>query len=355
MLELLRFEYYRLLKSKFLWVLAALSFILPMLTAILINFLIKQIGVDFDEIDMDRTNIRLFTWYIVSYFYERLPLALAVFIPLFIGRDYKDGFIRNKLTAGHSRIEIFGSAVITEASVTVLLSLCYILGSLLGCLFTRFGCDLNNGEMLLRAFTLLLSLLSLSVLFTAISMVIKSRAGTMVICVAFVFSFGIFSMMAGNYSYNHQMIDEYEELYNEALENAPEGYYDLSDKEFDKNRYFNTGWFIGHPLFVATNATLGSEFEPTLSSMIMNESMITGENMFEYPKTITRLPFVNSYYSMFTGNYGAFMVDRDDLNDITGAVVSFERAELEYNIKSIVWSAIYFGAGYLIFRKKNVF
>ena len=202
---------------------------------------------------------------------------------------------------------------------------------------------------------LLLSLLSLSVLFTAISMVIKSRAGTMVICVAFVFSFGIFSMMAGNYSYNHQMIEEYEELYNEALENAPEGYYDLSDMEFDKSRYFNTGWFIGHPLFVATNATLGSEFEPTLSSMIMNESLITGENMFEYPKTITRLPFVNSYYSMFTGNYGAFMVDRDDLNDITGAVVTFERAELEYNIKSIVWSAIYFGAGYLIFRKKNVF
>ena len=347
MLELLKFEYRRLLKSKFLWVLVGLSFVLPIIAALAINFFIKELGMG--NVDIDVTNRRYFTWYIISYFHERLPLAIAIFTPLFIGRDYKDGFIRNKLTAGHSRIEIFGSAVVTQLSVTVGLSLIYIIGGLLGCAMTSIGCDINRGEMLLRAITLLLSLMATSVLFTAISLLIKSRAGTMVICIAFVFSLGLFSLLATNYSYSRQMIYEYEDIYNDAVEaySSVETGYTMS--EFDSDKYFNAGWYIGHPLFLVTNASLGSEFIPSFSSMLMTA------DMFTYPKEISRLSFVNSYYSVFTGNYGAFIIDENDLEDIPGAFVTFEKAEIEYNIKSIIWAGVFFGAGFALFRKKNVF
>ena len=347
MAELLKFEYHRLLKSKFLWVLMGLAFIIPLVAALVINLLVGEVGVD--GIDVDKTNVRYFTWYVISYFIERIPLAIAIFIPLFIGRDYKDGFIRNKLTAGHKRIDIFGSAVLTQLSVTVALSVMYILGGLTGCAMTSLGCDINHGEMLLRALTLLLSVMATSILFTAISLLIKSRAGTMVICIAFVFSLGFFSMMASNYSYNREMINEYEELYSEALENISVDYGSPAGAEFDADSYLNAGWYVGHTLFVGTNAALSSEFIPSFSSMI------TDSEMFAYPKKISRLSFANSYYSLMTGNIGAYIIDPDDLEDIPGAYVTFEEAELQYNIKSVIWAAVFFGAGYALFRKKNVF
>lgn len=347
MLELIKFEYYRILKSKFIWVLAALAFIIPLLAAIAINYLIN--GFNMNDVDIDRTNVRFFTWYIISFFYERLPLALAIFIPLFIGRDYKDGFIRNKLTGGHKRIDIFASAVITEITVTVALSILYIIGGLIGCAFTTIGCDLNNGEMLLRAFTLLLALVSISVLFTAISLIIKSRAGTMVICIAFVFSLGMFSSLASNYAYDHKMIDAYGEIYEETVTSYTDGYYTEAELKFDKDKYFNSGWYIGHPLFLLSNASLEADFIPSLSSMILDD------DMFSYPKKISRLTFVKSYYSLFMGDISGLLMQQDDLDDIPGAYVSFEEAELTYNIKSVIWSCIFFGAGYAVFRKKNIF
>lgn len=347
MLELVKFEYYRILRSKFIWVLAALAFILPLLAAIVINYLIN--GFRVSDVDIDRTNVRFFTWYVISFFYERLPLALAIFIPLFIGRDYKDGFIRNKLTAGHKRMDIFASAVITEITVTVVLSVLYVIGGLIGCSLTVIGCDLNNGEMLLRAFTLLLALISISVLFTAISLIIKSRAGTMVICIAFVFSLGMFSSLASNYSYDHKMIDAYEEIYEEMMESFDAGYYDHSELKFDKDKYFNTGWYIGHPLFLISNASLEADFIPSLSSMILDD------DLFSYPKKISRLSFVKSYYSLIMGDVSGLLMQQDDLDDIPGAYVSYEEAELTYNIKSVMWSCIFFGAGYAVFRKKNIF
>ena len=52
---------------------------------------------------------------------------------------------------------------------------------------------------------------------------------------------------------------------------------------------------------------------------------------------------------------GVSFIEEDDYKKIDGAIISIETAELQYNIKSVVWMAVYFGGGYALFRKKNVF
>ena len=356
MRELLKFEYYRIFKSKIIWVMVGLSFALPMFAAIALHFIIKKFGIDLDDMDLDKDNIRYVTWFIISYFYERLPVVIALFAPLFIGRDYKDGFIRNKLTAGHTRLEIFVSAIVTQATVTAVLSVCYMLGGMLGLLPTMFGVDLNHGEMFIRAGTLLLSLIATTILFSALALLIKSRAGVVVIAIAFIFSFGIFNTLASSYSYSHKTIDAYEELYNETMErfSQSEGanYYSIDEMELDKDSYFNVGWYIGHPIFLCTNATLSSEMIPSFSTMM---GVSSADGFFEYGNKIHRTAFSNSLFTLFSGNYASYLIDQNDIYDLPGVTVRVEEAELAYNIKSVLWGVIYFAAGYALFRKKNIF
>ena len=353
MLELLKFEYTRLLKCKPVWLLVAYAILLPVLAAIGLQVILINLGDD--SFDIDTTQVKFFTWYVIAFFYERLPLVLALFIPLFIGRDYKDGVIRNKLIAGHSRVQIFMSAVIPQVTLAVVLSIIYVLSGIIAIALTDFGCNINHGEMLARAFTLLLSLVATTVFFSVISLLIKSRAGTVVICIAFVFSFSFFSMMATNFAYTHKMVDQYEEYYNEKvgqINNASPttDIYFSGFEEFDKDTYFNAGWYVGHPIFLLTDAGLSGEFIPSLNSMISSS-----DDIFAYPKEISRLGILNSYLNFFTGNYGAFVIGQEIFDNIDGAYVKFEQAEIEYNIKSIVWTAVYLGAGYVLFRKKNIF
>ena len=143
MIELFRFEYYRLFKSKVVWLLVAFAALVPILAAAGMQFILVELGAEgeIDEIIESVSQVRFFTWYCISYFYERLPLVLALFVPLFIGRDYKDGVIRNKLISGHTRMEIFASTIIVQASLAVVLSVIYVLVGIVAMACTSFGVE----------------------------------------------------------------------------------------------------------------------------------------------------------------------------------------------------------------------
>ncbi|MBP5180365.1 MAG: hypothetical protein J6127_03645 [Clostridiales bacterium] len=351
MVELLKFEYYRIFKSVFWWVMAAAAAIIPVLTVVSVMSVLRMItgdSFDYSDIDLTNANIRFGNWYVISYFYERIPLIIALFVPLFLGRDYKDGFIRNKLTAGHTRFEVFTSAVITQVSVTAVLSIIYILFAIISLLLCPLELNLHKGEMLVRALTLILSLCATTILFTSLSFMIKSRAAAVVLTIVFVFSTNIFAMLATNYSYNHRIIHEYGELYNEAAEKLS---YD-NVEEFDEDSYFNVGWYIGHPIFVLTNAGLGDELLPSVGIT----SIMMDEDAFSYTNYVYRKGFTNHILSaLFTNNYMTYIIDSKDVNKIDGVEVKVSQVELEYNIKSVCWGAIFYGCGYAIFRKKNIF
>jgi hypothetical protein len=154
------------------------------------------------------------------------------------------------------------------------------------------------------------------------------------------------------------MIDEYEDIYNDAVEDYFGGfdgnsmYYGEVDAKFDKDSYFNAGWYIGHPIFVLTNASLGDEFVANFSNIFMAGDV---EDLFSYPDKIARTSFVSSYMTLLSGNNMGYFISQDDIEDIEGAFVDYDVAELQYNLKSVLWAAVYFCGGYALFRKKNIF
>ena len=57
-----------------------------------------------------------------------MGLVAAVFISLFVGSEYSDGTIRNKLVVGHSRMQIYLANLIVCSIACVLISLAYAAG-----------------------------------------------------------------------------------------------------------------------------------------------------------------------------------------------------------------------------------
>ncbi|MCI8281013.1 MAG: ABC transporter permease subunit [Lachnospiraceae bacterium] len=114
-------------------------------------------------------------------------ILMSVFISLFLGTEYGEGTIRNKIVVGHKRSEIYGSNLLICMMVNLLLVAAYLLPSLalgiplvgsfrsgFGAILILFGCSI----LLLSAYT---------ALYTAVAMVCQSRAVTAVICVLGVF------------------------------------------------------------------------------------------------------------------------------------------------------------------------
>ena len=354
--ELLKFEYKRILTCKPLYFIAAAAVILPLAAGIGLNIFFDMMTEGADLKDLSAGNVKFFTWFVISYFYTRLPIFLALFTSLFIGRDFKDGFIRNKITAGHSRLTIYASAMITQISVTAALSAIYVLVGTVTMALSPLGANINNGEMFLRAFVLLLSLIGMTTLFTALTMILKSRALATVLCVVFVMGLGIVNSAAFNYCYSEKMVDDYIE----ACEDKMDEYDDMSSELGysmssyysvpEKSDYINYGWYVCHPIYFLTNAGLESDIMADLQSAIL----VDDENdMFTYPKKVSHAGFVNSIMSMlFSNTYNPLTTK--EINKIDGMVVRVDDLLVIYTVKSLVWTAIFAGGGYAIFRKRNI-
>ncbi|MCH4154459.1 MAG: ABC transporter permease subunit [Saccharofermentans sp.] len=340
MLDLLKFEYKRILSCKAIYFMLAFSIICP-LTVVIAMELISTYGDSFGLIDGSLSATKLLNWFVVSYFYSNLPMVIALFSSLFVGRDYKDGFIRNKITAGHSRADVFFSTIISQVSVIAALSVVYVSTGFLALAVSSFDVNVNHGEMLLRLLTLLLSLIGMTILFTALALVIKSRAAVVILCVVFVMSFSLAGLLATSYSYSRKTGEAYIDLCEDYADKMKDqGQDDYDDYVPERKDVFSFGWYVGRPFYLLTNAGLGREFvTANISSM-------------DYSRTTLHDGFVNNFSTFFTES--PFWFDDDDLADIDGCEVSYKSLMFQYNIKSIVWSAIFACGGYAIFRKKDL-
>ena len=352
--ELLKFEYRRILKCKPVYFMLAAAVIMPLVAAIGLNVLFNVLGVDdFSDLEgYSAGNVKFFTWFIISYFYTRLPIFLALFTSLFLGRDFKDGFIRNKITAGHSRFSIYASAMITQVSVTAALCVVYVLIGTVTMALSPMGANLNNGEMLLRAFVLMLSLIGMTVLFTALSMAINNRALVTVLTVVFVMSLGLVGTVAANYAYSAEMVDDYIDVCEDKVDEYENDYGYAYYTVPEKKDYINAGWYIGHTLYVTTNAGLEKELMSNLQDSMLSA---TDEDEFlAYPKKITRMGFSQQIMTALFGSSNPPPLDKKDMKKIDGLIVDIDDLMLAYSVKSVIWIAIFYAGGYAIFRKKNL-
>lgn len=112
-----------------------------------------------------------------------IGILLAVFNSLFIGTEFSDGTLRNKLIVGHTRTAIYLSTCLITMLAGFLMCLTYILTyTILGIpLLGFFTIDI----MILIQFILCSLMMSLaySAIYTMIAMVVQNKSYTSVICI----------------------------------------------------------------------------------------------------------------------------------------------------------------------------
>lgn len=112
-----------------------------------------------------------------------LAILLAVFCSLFVGTEYSDGTIRNKIIVGHSRATIYYSFWFTNIIVVCILCTIYFIISLgIGLLLQgTFETDLRFVIELI--FNMYILTIAYSSIFTLISMLEQNKALVAVICI----------------------------------------------------------------------------------------------------------------------------------------------------------------------------
>lgn len=111
-----------------------------------------------------------------------LGFGMAVFIPLFFGAEYSDGAIRNKLTAGHSRLSIYLSHLITSVAAALCAAGAYVLPVLAVGFFIYEPPALEAGTLALLVLGTLVLLAAYCALYTLVTMNCSRKSAAAVIC-----------------------------------------------------------------------------------------------------------------------------------------------------------------------------
>lgn len=123
-----------------------------------------------------------------------ISILSAAFISLFIGREYSDGTMRNKLVIGIRRGTVYLSNFILSSCASLLMCLAYILSVLCG-LFVLDPQPIDFGEFAPLFGLSILAVLSFCAIFTAISLLCRNRAAAAVICLVAAFVMLTLSVM----------------------------------------------------------------------------------------------------------------------------------------------------------------
>lgn len=111
-----------------------------------------------------------------------LIFAVAVVVGIFVGTEYSDGTIRNKLTAGHTRGKIYLSKLIVCAVASVMMHVLYILVVLLLGNLLIGGTTLKMTEILGFTAVSTMAMIAMTALLLTFSMSIQSKAAGSVVC-----------------------------------------------------------------------------------------------------------------------------------------------------------------------------
>lgn len=168
----------------------------------------------------------------------RLCVVMAVFVSVFIGTDYSDGTIRNKITLGHHRSNIYLANLIVCASAAVIMQAIHLFSLIIpgSCLFHDMTAATN--EVIMLILLDMLAINAFSAIYVAICMTSRSKSTSAIVSLLFVFSVSLLSLI----------------IFQELLQ--PEYVTDSVSLELVRNSYYVDG--LKRSLFVFLNDVLPS-------------------------------------------------------------------------------------------------
>lgn len=174
MIKLLRSDFSRLYRNGMFRILLAASVIVGVICPLYGRRMLEIAGITIQGFCLD---------YYFFRFANVIAFAVGVFCSFFVGIEYSDGTLRNKITVGHSRKAIYLANFITNAAAGCILYTVYMVVDLCVGLplmgaFQRFG--------LREIITLILCaygvMISLAAMFTMVTMLVSSRVFSFMIC-----------------------------------------------------------------------------------------------------------------------------------------------------------------------------
>lgn len=177
MSKLLSANIMRLWKEKVFWIVIAVVFTLGVAIPISIKITEIRLGV-FNSIDPVFGQFAMF-----------IGVVLAIFCSFFVGKEYSDGTIRNKIICGKKRVDIYFANFVTCTVVSLMLCAAFFL-PYLGIGIPLIGSFNMEKEIV---FWLFLTVIFLSIafasIFNLISMLSISKAVTATVCILLTFLF----------------------------------------------------------------------------------------------------------------------------------------------------------------------
>lgn len=173
MSKLLSANFTRLWRSKVFWVLEGFCFAFGVFVYTLVAINTRNIGQGWLEYEAH------------SYFYFQIlyiAVVIAIFACFFIGTDYSDGTIRNKMIVGHSREMIYLSFFFTVLTAAFFFVLAYLLAVLLiGLPFSGVAVLTHVEAQPWRIMNFLLTAIAYAAIFTLLSMLDSNKARNVVV------------------------------------------------------------------------------------------------------------------------------------------------------------------------------
>lgn len=181
--RLLAADFVRLFKNKVFWFCMAFMFAFSALLYIDTYILDRQFG---EKSAVDNGNFYAYAIFI--------GIVLAAFISLFVGTEYSNGTIRNKLATGHKRHEVYLANVIVCAVAGILMCLLYTLTSLIFGIFLMGFFENDAATILYRLLCIFFMCIAFSAIFTLTAMLNQSRSSVAVINILAVIVVLLFSI-----------------------------------------------------------------------------------------------------------------------------------------------------------------
>lgn len=101
---------------------------------------------------------------------------VAAFVGLFIGAEYSNGTIRNKIISGHSRCIIYLANWLVSITAASILHIAYLLVVAVGGAILRFGFIVKPAVSLVLSLVSVVSVITLCTVFLLLAMLIRNKA-----------------------------------------------------------------------------------------------------------------------------------------------------------------------------------
>lgn len=170
MIKLLRTNFYRLKKSKLFY-----------------SFLIASVCLGaykmMENHRMDWEGVP--GYFDVNFLSLSIPILffLSAFIPIFIGVQYSDGTVRNKLVIGHRRLSVYVANLLLSLFVSLVYCLSYLLSEVVFALIFKLGLQSSIKAVLVFAGMHLLVTAVFASIFVFVSTIITSKTYSAVLCI----------------------------------------------------------------------------------------------------------------------------------------------------------------------------